>query len=640
VVRFPGPCHTAAPARIVGPDRSGSGVDQRVLESDGPPPDDADVASLGDPDRLRALAESGLSAASDPEMERFALRVRRWLDVPVALVSLVQPDQQVFPGQVGLPEPWASQRCTPLSHSFCQHVVTTRTALIVSDARGHPRLRDNLAITDLGVIAYAGIPLTDADGNVLGSLCAIDTRPRTWTATEIEALHDLAHDCSTELRLRLARHDADRERSRHDRLEVALRRSFDQSQTLLSASQAFTATATMADVRDQVSELASSELKPSYVGISLLGPDGVLRRQDDTGFPGPPDDGPSWTTYTLAAPVPTATATRLQRIVHYPDRASYDADHPPASQRLLRDLGLHAVVAAPLTGDQGPIGALALGWDRPRRFDPVELLTINTIAGFAAQALHRARLLQHRIGVAHQLQNAMLTDLPDVPGLTMAARYRPADSREHIGGDWFDAVPLPDPHRPGLRSLSVTVGDIVGHNLHAATIMGQVRSMLRQASWDRLGAAPSHILTALETASSGLGIPACGTAVLAHLHPGRRGRWSMTWTNAGHPPPILIEPDGTTRLLQDHDHLFGFAALRARARHDHHVDIEPGSTLFLYTDGLVERRGHDLDHGIDQLRDLLAANQHMTSPEIVACAVDKLASDSPDDVVAFAIHIP
>src|SRR4051795_1735955 len=103
-----------------------------------------------DPARVRALVESGLSAAPDADMELIAERVRDRLRVPVALVSLVQPDQQVFPGMAGLPEPWASRRATPLSHSFCQHVVTSAHPLVVPDAHEHPLVRDNPAVADLG----------------------------------------------------------------------------------------------------------------------------------------------------------------------------------------------------------------------------------------------------------------------------------------------------------------------------------------------------------------------------------------------------------------------------------------------------------------------------------------------------------
>ena len=133
--------------------------------------------------------------------------------------------------------------------------------------------------------------------------------------------------------------------------------------------------------------------------------------------------------------------------------------------------------------------------------------------------LDRARRLHHRDSVAHQLQQAMLTTLPDVAGLTMTARYQPADTREDVGGDWYDAAPVPDPAALDGRCLAISVGDVVGHNLAAATVMGQVRSMLRQAAWDHPGGPPSVTLGAFERAAAGLGLQAVGTALLTHGHP-------------------------------------------------------------------------------------------------------------------------
>src|SRR3954471_5076170 len=150
-----------------------------------------------------------LPAASDPAFERFVRLVRRQLGVPVALVSLVDAHEQVFPGAAGLPEPYASTRRTPLSHSFCQHVVAAAAPLVVEDARRHPLVQDNLAIRDLAVVAYAGMPLVDADGMVVGSLCAIHDRPHRWSDDELAVLADLADACSSELQLRTMRDRAD-----------------------------------------------------------------------------------------------------------------------------------------------------------------------------------------------------------------------------------------------------------------------------------------------------------------------------------------------------------------------------------------------------------------------------------------------
>ncbi len=131
--------------------------------------------------------------------DHYARLVRRSLDVPTALVSIVETYRQVFPGALGLPDPWQKERETPLSHSFCKYVVADERPLVIEDARQDERLADNLAISDLGVIAYAGWPITNSHGEVIGSLCAIDSKPRTWTELDLENLADLAAACSAEI---------------------------------------------------------------------------------------------------------------------------------------------------------------------------------------------------------------------------------------------------------------------------------------------------------------------------------------------------------------------------------------------------------------------------------------------------------
>jgi diguanylate cyclase (GGDEF)-like protein len=150
-------------------------------------------AAVLDGERLAALRDTGLI---DGEPDNAFARLNRLavelLGVPVSLVSLVDEDRQFFAGQVGLPEPWASFRETPLSHSFCQRVVNSGEALVVDDARSDPLVSDNLAVRDLGVVAYAGMPLRMRDGNVLGSFCAIDVSPRHWSERDLAVLADLA----------------------------------------------------------------------------------------------------------------------------------------------------------------------------------------------------------------------------------------------------------------------------------------------------------------------------------------------------------------------------------------------------------------------------------------------------------------
>lgn len=590
-----------------------------------PDPDDAvTCAALSDPARLAALAQTGLGPTADPEMDLLAAWVRRALAVPVALVSLVEPGQQVFPGQSGLPHHLAAGRATPLSHSYCQHVIASAEPLVVADAREHPLLRDSRAIPDLGMIAYAGLPLTDADGNVLGALCAIDLEPRRWTEDELDTLRGIARACTSELRLRLATVDAGVELARRDRAEHAQARALDRSRALLHASRALAAASSEEDVCARVVELLRAELHPGQVRILLLDDPqrpGTARARRGAGA----GDGAAAEPFAAVSAAAAETAVREQRIVHH------GSGTVP---------GLRSVVAVPVAGADGPLGAIVLGWPQPDAVEPADLPTLATIAGFAGQALERARILHHRISVAHQLQDAMLTTLPVVDGLVLAARYEPADSRENVGGDWFDAAPVVHPDHPGEPVLSVSVGDVLGHNVHAATIMGQVRSMLRQSAWDHPAGPPSVVLDAFETVNLGLGLGAAGTAVLADLRRAPGGRWSMRWTNAGHPPPVLLLPDGSTELLTDHDALFGYSITSARARTDRHRELPPGATVFLYTDGLVEQRGSDIDQGIDALVALLQDLRHLTPRQMVDTAVDTLARNTDDDVVAFALHVP
>lgn len=157
---------------------------------------------IDDPARLQSLAETGLlDAPARSVLQRHAQVAARAIDAPVALVSLVDVDRQFFAAAHGLQAPWAERRQTPLSHSFCQHVVRDGRSLVVSDARGDPRVCDNLAIPELAVVAYAGVPLCDPEGRVLGSLCVIDDQPRAWTDREISLLELLAETVSADIEL-------------------------------------------------------------------------------------------------------------------------------------------------------------------------------------------------------------------------------------------------------------------------------------------------------------------------------------------------------------------------------------------------------------------------------------------------------
>lgn len=584
-------------------------------------------SGLAEDGRMEALRNTGLSAAADPGMDRFARLVTSVLGVPVALVSLVEPGRQVFPGMTGLAEPWASARETPLTHSLCRHVVLSGEPLIVRDAREDALTCASPAIEDLGVVGYAGMPLTDVDGHVLGSLCAIDTVPHAWTDRELRDLADLAAACSAELRLRIV--------SWHTELARAeARAALGRSELLLRAAGELADTTGLAQVRRCVRELVTSDLKPAYVGLVLV-EDGRLRRlADGSDVIALERD---FAVYDLDDAWPSARAARdnTTLLVHGPDGLREGGYSPDAVIELERQ-GLHTTVCVPLPGPRAPLGTLIIGWSTRHELDLHERAVVTALAGYTARAVERALFVDDRVTVARRLQEAMLTDLPAVAGLELAALYRPAAYHALVGGDWYDAYPLPT----GRGELAVSIGDIVGHDTTAATLMGQWRSMLRQADLDHPGAGPAAVVAALEHANDALGIDAAGTLVHAHVRPAPAGGWELSWTTAGHPRPLLRDRQGSVRELAGADRMI-LAGLTPRPRTTHRTELPPGTLLLLYTDGLIDQPGRDADAGAAELHRLLAARGTEPLPELLAGIANDLAGPAPDDDIALlALRVP
>jgi diguanylate cyclase (GGDEF)-like protein len=166
--------------------------------------------AVNDPARLAALRDTGLlDTDAEAVFDRLTAVAREALGTDVSLLSLVDADRQFFKSAQGLAQPWAEARETPLSHSFCQRVVATGDALVVEDSRTDPDLADNLAVRDLSIIAYAGVPLTLSDGHTVGSFCAISGRPRAWTAGDLRILTALGEAAVNEIELRRMRREQD-----------------------------------------------------------------------------------------------------------------------------------------------------------------------------------------------------------------------------------------------------------------------------------------------------------------------------------------------------------------------------------------------------------------------------------------------
>jgi GAF domain-containing protein len=560
-----------------------------------------------------------LAPEPDEAFDRVAALIRRVLDVPVGLVSLVDRDRQVFPGQSGLPAPWSETRQTPLTHSFCQYVVRTAEPLIVADARLHPQLRTNLAIDDLGVIAYAGIPLIDLDGSVAGSLCAIDTEPHDWTDAELENLRDLAATCSAELQLRSAARLA----------QTAVART----STLLDLSEALSSRLTTADISEAISRLATDRLGAAFGGITVLDP---LHQTLTYAEPGVvPIPAKDYLSFPVSRHTPSAQAVLDGRDFFFEDVAQMREAFPQAAD-VLENSGGGAAVYLPLAAADRVRGSLGIVWGEPRAFTTEDRALLSGLARYTAQAMERALLLADRREVAETLQSVMLPSLPTPDWVELAGRYYPARISDAVGGDWFDVFEMA-PDRIGL-----SIGDVEGHDTQAAAVMGQVRSMLRGLTLTSSGL-PSDTLSALDTVLSTVPLGRYATTVVCTLvrdtHMGTDAA-TLAWSNAGHPTPLLIAPGAPATFLDRRPSRPVGLTLPPPPR-DTHVDAIPaGSTLLFFTDGLIERRHVDLEDSLQTMAVSAARHRDLSLTAMVDAVIADLLGDAhEDDVILFGVRL-
>jgi len=172
------------------------------MSSDADPDSDLDPV-LRDPARLAALRDAGLlDTGAEAVFDRLTALAHRLLEVPLTMVTLVDVDRQIIKSCMGLAEPWATTRESSLSYSFCKYAVARAQPFLVEDARTDPRLRDSPAVTQLGMVSYAGVPLVNAQGQALGAFCVCDSRPRRWTDDEVAIVAEMARSALTEIELR------------------------------------------------------------------------------------------------------------------------------------------------------------------------------------------------------------------------------------------------------------------------------------------------------------------------------------------------------------------------------------------------------------------------------------------------------
>jgi serine phosphatase RsbU (regulator of sigma subunit) len=303
--------------------------------------------------------------------------------------------------------------------------------------------------------------------------------------------------------------------------------------------------------------------------------------------------------------------------------AVYDVDHSMVLNPILSQKGVCSLLGVPLVVHGDTLGVLHVGTLKPRHFTPEDVALLQLVGDRVAVAIN-AGLYERERDVARTLQRSLLPEkLPTLPGFRFAARYLAAPGGD-VGGDWYDSFLLPS------GSIAVAIGDVAGRGLGAASVMGRLRNALRAYALEL--SSPRDVLESLSRLVQHLEPEDMATAFYGTIDP---SDLSFRFSTAGHMPPIIRDPDGTVRIMT----MEGGPPLGVPSDwsfSDTEKQLFPGSSVVIFTDGLVERRDASLDDGFLWLSELCRAE---CDPEkLCHVIVDELtAGGALDDDVAFLV---
>ncbi|WP_232797239.1 SpoIIE family protein phosphatase [Blastococcus atacamensis] len=303
-----------------------------------------------------------------------------------------------------------------------------------------------------------------------------------------------------------------------------------------------------------------------------------------------------------------------------------------------RRLAPRSALTLPLAARGRTLGALSLyrSADRPVP-DDEDVSTVHDVAGRIALALDNARLYRQQRQLAEGLQRSMLTAPPQPDDAEIVVRYHPAMAAAEVGGDWYDAFLQP------TGATMLVIGDVVGHDTEAAAAMGQLRGMLRGVAY-REGVGPARVLGDLDAAVQGLGMGTLATAAIVRIEQdaGERaaGVIRLRWSNAGHPPPLVVHPEGRVELLAGERAELMLGVDVGARRTEAELVVARGTTVLLYTDGLVEGRDLLLDEGTERLVAALGELVDLPLPQLCDVLLERLRPEGlQDDVALVAVRL-
>jgi hypothetical protein len=301
--------------------------------------------------------------------------------------------------------------------------------------------------------------------------------------------------------------------------------------------------------------------------------------------------------------------------------------HRALQASLALSAGTRELLLLGLVARDAVVGVLTLGSRTGFRDD--EIPELADLALHVGLALDAARLLAVQRTVATTMQTSLLPPLPALPGLRLAARYSPAARGLDVGGDWYDAFRT-------SAGLVVVIGDASGHDVAAAARMADLRNLLRAYAVDRVEP-PSALVSRLEHATDVLQLDGAATCVVGRLTPVAGAGWRLVWTNAGHPPPVLVHAGRAELLETPADLMLGVDP--AAERTDHERVLVPGDLLLLYSDGLVEVRGALLEERLELLRRTVEQRAGAQPDPLAEHLLSTLARGATDDVALLILQV-
>jgi serine phosphatase RsbU (regulator of sigma subunit) len=589
---------------------------------------------LRNTDRLAALRRlQTYVEASEETFTRLARLAARVFHAPMVLVTLVDGDRQMVKSSFGLPEPWASAVELPTNWGFCVPTLAGGKARMVAAVIDEIDFADDPAVEALGAVSVACVPLLDDAELAIGVLTVIDTEPRSWSDEDRELVTFLARTVISELELRaeLAENLRLVELTTQAAEREALRAR--QLRGLADTTVLLTSTISLEERLEIVTERARDLIGAHVVAVWKL----VEGSRDDvrTVF-ALSDKYAEWRDREMTFPneeiyaeiLDTLQPLRLTREElaadpRWVELNAHPQDHPP----------LDGLLAAPIVSSGGDARGVILLSDRYEgEFTPEDEAVLVQLARTVSRISEQSRQYEHEHEIATTLQQSFLPhELPEVPGLDLAAAYLPGTVGLAVGGDWYDAVTTGD------HSVALVVGDVVGHGVRAAAIMGQLRNALR--AYLHEGFRLAGMLERLDRLAESFGAGDFATVAVFELEP--RSGWAR-WASAGQLPPLVVDGDGTAAFQE------GLVApplgsgLPAEFV-ESTVQLRPGSTIVLYTDGLVETRTQPIDVGMEGLRraavEAIRAGA-ASAREVVDAVVDRLTGpDREDDVVVLVARV-